>query len=424
VSDRFYGTYRVETPFDIDDVVAEMAGEQSTSTSARIPGETAVLIRDFGARVESIEIIGRVDTPSLPLAAGMSVSLAPIFTARVVLSWPVHNIGLSLPMLWTTLLGNQTGMRRLTAIRLEHLFLPPAWCAAMPRPAFGIEGTRRLTGVHGRPLIGSIVKPNIGLVPAQTADVVRTLAEGGIDFVKDDELMANPTYSPLEARVAAVMRVVNEVADRTGRKVMVAFNITDDADAMKRHHDTVLAAGGTCVMVNLNSIGLAALVTLRRHAALPIHGHRAGWAMMTRSPALGLSFQPYQLVHRLAGVDQLHVSGLGGKFWEDAASVTESARLVLTPILPDDARADRAMPVVSGGSKVFHAAPTFEALGSVDLIYAAGGAVFGHPDGITAGCASLREAWEAAVEGVPLKEYAQARPALAAAMAHADPVKA
>jgi ribulose-bisphosphate carboxylase large chain len=92
---------------------------------------------------------------------------------------------------------------------------------------------------------------------------------------------------PFDERVAAVMRVVNDAADKTGRKVMVAFNITGDLDRMKRRHDRVRELGGTCVMVCVASVGVAGLVELRRHSTLPIHAHRAGWGYLSRSPALG-----------------------------------------------------------------------------------------------------------------------------------------
>jgi ribulose-bisphosphate carboxylase large chain len=72
------------------------------------------------------------------------------------------------------------------------------------------------------------------------------------------------------------MAVIGEYAQRTGKKVSYAFNITDELDAMRRHHDAVLEAGGTCVMVSLNSVGLVGLEAARRHASLPIHGHRNG----------------------------------------------------------------------------------------------------------------------------------------------------
>lgn len=414
MSQRFEATYLIETPYDVPAVVAELAGEQSTATSIRIQGETDALIRDFGARVEHIELLDTLPRPSLPLAAPVST---PARQARARISWPMHNIGGSLPMLLTTLLGNQTGMRRLTGIRLEHVRMPHDFVAAQPRPAFGIAGTRRLADVYGRPLIGSIVKPNIGLSPAQTAEIARSLAASGVDFIKDDELLANPPYSPVRERATQVLAALGEVTQRTGKPTMYAVNITDELDAMRRHHDDVLKAGGTCVMVNLNSVGLSALLALRQHSQLPIHGHRAGWGMMTRCPALGMDYQPYQLLHRLAGVDQLHVSGLGGKFWEEADSVLRAAHDCLTPL--DDrsgAPDDRAMPVFSGGSTVFDAAPTYEGAGTADLIYASGGGIFGHPDGMAAGCASLRQAWDAAMTGVTLERHAQAHPELAAAI--------
>jgi ribulose-bisphosphate carboxylase large chain len=144
--------------------------------------------------------------------------------------------------------------------------------------------------------------------------------------------MANPPHSPLQERVGAVMDVINEVADRTGKKVMYAFNITDELDEMLRHHETVLRAGGTCVMVSVNSVGLVGVSHLRRHAELPIHGHRNGWGMLTRSPLLGMEFAAYQKLWRLAGVDHLHVNALQSKFWEPDESVVKSIKACLTPM--------------------------------------------------------------------------------------------
>ena len=129
---------------------------------------------------------------------------------------------------------------------------------------------------HHTPLIGTIVKPSVGLTPEQTAQLVRTLGEAGIDFVKDDELQGDAPSCPFKERVTAVMRVVNELADRTGKKIMFAFNLTDDLEAMVHHHDDVVAAGGTCVMVSLHSVGLATLAEFRKRCQLPIHGHRNG----------------------------------------------------------------------------------------------------------------------------------------------------
>jgi ribulose-bisphosphate carboxylase large chain len=242
----------------------------------------------------------------------------------------------------------------------------------------------------------------VGLTPEDTAALVRRLAEAGLDFIKDDELMANPPHSPLEKRVKAVMRAVDDHAQRSGKKVMYAFNITGEVDEMARHHDLVLAAGGSCVMASLNSIGLPALAHLRRRAALPIHGHRNGWGMIARSPALGISFPAMQKLWRLAGADHLHTNGLRNKFFEPDDSVIASARACLAPLFGGRV----AMPVLSSGQWAGQAPDTYRRLGSVDLMYLCGGGILAHAGGPAAGVASIRQAWDAALEGRSLEEAA------------------
>jgi ribulose-bisphosphate carboxylase large chain len=183
---------------------------------------------------------------------------------------------------------------------------------------------------------------------------------------------------------------------------------------MLRRHDAVLAAGGTCVMVSLNWVGFAAVEHLRRHAQLPIHGHRNGWGAFTRHAGLGFSFQAYQKLWRLAGVDHLHVNGIRSKFWEPDESVIASARACLAPW----AGVQPLMPVFSSGQWAGLAADLYAALGAVDLMHLAGGGIIGHPDGIAAGMASMREGWEAAVAGIALDTYAESHPALRRALVH------
>ena len=154
----------------------------------------------------------------------------------------------------------------------------------------GVAGTRKLTAVSDRPLIGTIIKPSIGLSPQQTTALAKTLAEAGLDFIKDDELMASPPHSPFDQRVEAVMRVLNDHTQRTGKKVMYAFNVSDEVEPMLRHYEKVVQAGGTCAMVSLNSVGLAGVKRICDLGVLAIHGHRNGWGMLNRHPLLGIAF--------------------------------------------------------------------------------------------------------------------------------------
>lgn len=410
---RIEADYVLETTADPEAVAATMAGEQSSGTFVKVPGESEALKERSAARVERCEILAR-DLPQSVPSAGVDPARRAS-RAAVTLSWPLANIGPSVPNLIATVAGNLFELRQVSGLRLEAIRLPSAFAEAYPGPAFGVAGTRRLAGVREGPLIGTIIKPSVGFGPEETAALVDTLAAADIDFVKDDELQSDGPACPFDARVDAVMKVVNAHADRTGKKVMVAFNLTGEIDEMKRRHDHVMAAGGTCVMASLNSVGPVGMVALRRHAELPIHAHRNGWGYLSRHPSLGWSFPAWSTIWRLAGADHMHVNGLANKFAEADDSVIEAARSCAAPLF--EAAPMAAMPVFSSGQTVWQAHGTYEALGSADLIHASGGGIMAHPGGPAAGVAALRSAWQAAMAGRPLAEAANDDATLADAMA-------
>lgn len=408
---RIYARYTIETPGRLEKAAEAMAGEQSTGTFVAIPGETPELHARHGATVESIIPQGEVDTPSLN---GAERSENGVYSrGEVVISFPLDNLGTALPNLMATVAGNLFELKQLSGIRLEGLTLPREFGAAHPGPQFGIEGTRRLMGVYDRPIVGTIIKPSVGLSPEETAALAGELAEAGLDFIKDDELMANSPHSPFDERLEAVMARLHGAADRTGRLAMYAVNVTDELDEMLRHIDRVAAAGGTCVMVSVNAVGLAGLRAVRQRSSLPIHAHRNGWGALTRDPMLGYSFEAFSQLWRLAGADHLHVNGLRNKFWEPDDSVLRSARACL--IEENGHRA--VMPVFSSAQSADQAQDTFDALQSVDLMYVCGGGIMAHPGGPAAGAASIRQAWDAAVRGIPRSEFALDHEELAQALA-------
>ena len=415
-SPRIEADYLIETHGNPAAAAEAMAGEQSSGTFIAVPGETPELTARAAARVEHLDVIGHVPLPSLP---GVNPHAAPApggYTrARATLSWPLDTIGPSLPNLVATVAGNLFELKHFTGLRLEAIRLPRAFADAYPGPKFGISGTRRLAGVAKGPLIGTIIKPSVGFGPEETAALVDILCGAGIDFIKDDELQSDGPLCPFDARVKAVMRVINRHADQTGKKTMFAFNLTGDLDQMRRRHDLVLAEGGTCVMASLNAVGLVGMIELGRFAQVPIHAHRNGWGALSRAPLLGWSYAAWHLLWRLAGADHMHVNGLGNKFSEPDDSVIASARACLAPVFDD--KPCTIVPVFSSGQTVFQAHGTYEALKTDDLIFAAGGGILAHPDGPAAGVMALRDSWNAATAGVPLAEYARHSPALAKAMA-------
>lgn len=404
--ERVTATYLIETAHPVESAAATLAGEQSSGTFVAVPGETAELKQRFAARVERITGLDNVVAPSLPTGR----AAASVYRrAEVVVSWSMENFGTNLAALVSTLQGNLYELAQFSGLKLLDFDVPPSFAAAFRGPAFGIPGCRRLTGVEGRPLIGTIIKPSIGLTPEQTAAMVRELVEAGIDFLKDDELMADPPHSPFDARVDAVMRVINDHAQRTGKKAMYAFNVSDELDAMQRHYDKVVASGGTCAMLSLNSVGLVAVKRICDRGQLAIHGHRNGWGMLNRHPLLGMEFPAYQKLWRLAGVDQLHVNGIANKFWESDDSVVRSIAACLAPT----PLGKPLLPVVSSGQWGGQAPETWRRTQTTDLLYMAGGGIQAHPDGPAAGVRSLQLWWEAAVEGLSYADAIAKYPALA-----------
>jgi len=415
-TERIRASYLIETPEPPEKVAEVMAGEQSCGTFTRVEGETDALRARARATVESIVELESVTAPSLPNALlERKGTQGPWRRARVEISFPVANIGANLPTLAATVSGNLYDLGEVSGLRLETVHVPAAYRARFDMPRVGIAGTRRATGVASGALVGTIIKPNVGFSAAETAELVGRLCAAGVDFIKDDEVCADPDHAPLAERVPAVMALVRAHQERTGKHVMVAFNITDEIDAMKRHADLVGREGGSCVMASLNWCGHSGIQTLRRHTPLALHGHRNGFGALSRHPLLGISFQAYQTLWRLAGVDHMHVHGLQGKFSQPDEEVIASAQDCFTPLA--DGIDDRVMPAFSSGQWAGTVPATWSAIGSDDLLFMSGGGILAHPQGPAAGVASIRQAWAAARAGTPLEAAANDAPEIAAALA-------
>ena len=415
---RFEATYLIETPLDPAHVAEVLAGEQSCGTFTRVEGETDALRERARATVESIELLDVATAPALPNGwmqrRGMFDTPQTWQRARLRVSFPCDNIGPNLPTLAATVSGNLFDLGEVTGLRLESMRVPRDYRAQFDLPRHGIAGTRALTGVAGRPLIGTIIKPNVGLSAEATGELAGRLCAAGVDFIKDDEVCANPVHAPLADRVRAVMQRVRAHQDKTGKHVMVAFNITDETDAMRRHADLVAQEGGSCVMASLNWCGYSAVQTLRRHTPLALHGHRNGYGALSRHPLLGFSFNAWQTLWRLAGVDHMHVHGLQGKFSQTDDEVIESAHDSLAPLC--DGLDDRVLPAFSNGQWAGTVPLTYSSVRSNDLLFMSGGGILAHPDGAAAGVASIQQAWDAVQHGETLADRAAKAPELRRAL--------
>jgi ribulose 1,5-bisphosphate carboxylase large subunit-like protein len=400
-------TYRIETPGSIEALAAKIASDQSTGTFVALPGETEELKARVAARVLAIRHLPEALQPSIPEAGN-----GPFKRADVDIGFPFDAIGTDLSALMTIAIGGTYSIKGLSGIRIVDMKLPDDYRGAHPGPQFGVAGSRKLTGVEGRPIIGTIVKPALGLRPHETAAMVGELIAAGVDFIKDDEKLMSPTYSPLAERVKEIMPLILDYEQKTGKKVMYAFGISHaDPDVMMRNHDLVLEAGGNCAVVNINSIGFGGMAYLRKRSSLVLHAHRNGWDILTRHPGLGMDFKVWQQFWRLLGVDQFQINGIASKYWEPDDSFIRSFEAVTTPIFSPD---DCALPVAGSGQWGGQAPETYQRTGrTVDLLYLCGGGIVSHPDGPGAGVRAVQQAWQAAVDGIPLAKFALKHPELA-----------
>jgi len=318
----------------------------------------------------------------------------------------------NMPNILSSIAGNVFGLRALENLRLIDIDFPSKLVKSFKGPKFGIEGIRRLLKVYDRPLVGTIIKPKLGLKTADHAKVAYEGWIGGCDIVKDDENLSSQSFNPFEERVAKTLEARDRAEKETGEKKVYMVNITAETEQMLKRAELVLDHGGEYVMVDILTCGFAALQTLRNQDfKLVIHAHRAGHAAFTKNPKHGISMKVIAKVARMIGVDQLHVGTVVGKMFETKDDVRENCEALKTEM----SGLKPVLPVASGGLHPGLVPSLMELFGK-DFVIQAGGGIHGHSGGTVAGAKAMRQAVDATLQGVPLKEYGRTHKELETAL--------
>jgi len=399
-------TYYLEL-FAHTDLIAKSASfavGQSIGTWTEVPGITREMLERHMARVVAV-----YDLPPVELSTQLPESKR---SAIVQIAFPEANLGPQFPMLFTTLLGNDVSTS--TQLKLIDLQLSSSFAAGFTGPRFGIAGLRQQLNIPQRPILLNMIKPCTGFSPQEGAALFAESARGGVDIIKDDELLGNPSFNPLRERVTAYRRAADQVYAETGHRAVYCANITDRPERIieNAHHAQELGAG--MVMVNSISVGLGMVQALAEDASLnlPILSHYAGAGALTESPCSGIS-SPLLLgkLCRLAGADASMFSSIYSTYPLLKDRYLRAAQLQRMPLY----HLKPTLPVVGGGIHPASAARIIEDMG-LDVMLAVGGAIQGHPDGTAAGGRAMRQAIDAMVDGRPLaekaKEYRELRRAL------------
>jgi ribulose-bisphosphate carboxylase large chain len=318
----------------------------------------------------------------------------------------------NLPNILSSIAGNVFGLGDLKYLRLLDLKLAPQLIKSFPGPAFGIPGIRKALKIPKRPLIGTIIKPKLGLRTKDHAAVAYSAWVGGCDVVKDDENLSSQKFNPFEKRVIETLDQRDRAEDETGDRKVYLINVTAETKEMLRRAEFVEDHAGRVAMIDILTCGFSAVATLRNQGFnLILHGHRAMHAAFTKLPEHGIAMPVIAVASRLLGIDQLHVGTAVGKMSEDRKEVNTNIRECTQPlqgILP-------TMPVASGGLHPRLVPELIDIFGT-DVIIQAGGGIHGHPQGTKVGATAMRQAIDATLKGQPLEQYAQSHLALAEAL--------
>ncbi len=234
------------------------------------------------------------------------------------LSLPFSNAAADPAQFLNVLFGNSSLHPHVTLLD----FHPPSTVTRLlPGPSFGMEGIRQTTGVTGRPLTCSALKP-VGLSVQELSDICRTLAESGIDLIKDDHYLADQSFSPFRERVRICQEVVDDVSSATGRRVVYVPNLSGGPDDIRRQAAYVQEQGVRAVMIAPMLVGLPTLhATCRDDLDVPVLAHPSFGGISAIRPSV-----LFGKLFRLYGADAVIFANYGGRFSYDAALCAEIAQ--------------------------------------------------------------------------------------------------
>ncbi len=339
-------------------------------------------------------------------------------TGEIKIAYPIELFEKgNMPEILSSIAGNIFGMKSIKNLRLQDLSFPRSLIKSFKGPEFGINGIRKLLKIKNRPLLGTIIKPKLGLNSKQHAKVAYESWLGGCDITKDDENLSNQNFNQFKSRVIETLKLKEKAEKETGEKKAYLVNITAETNEMIKRAEFVKKHGGNFLMLDIITLGWSALQTIRNQEfKLPLHAHRAGHAILTRNPKHGISMLAIAKIARLIGVDTLHIGTAVGKMESSAKEVKDIEEEIENNLIKENKKEHileqkwydkkEVFAVCSGGLRISLIPKLINLLG-YNIICQLGGGIHGNKLGTRLGAVAARQSIEATMQGVPLKEYAK-----------------
>jgi ribulose-bisphosphate carboxylase large chain len=359
----------------------------------------------------------------------------------------------------TYVVGNVLGMKEVSALKVLDVWFPSAMLEQFDGPSYTLDDMRKYLNVYDRPILGTIIKPKMGLTSSEYAEVCYDFWVGGGDFVKNDEPQADQDFCPYDKMVKHVKEAMDKAVKETGKKKVHSFNVSAaDYETMIKRCEMIRDAGfeegSYAFLIDGITAGWMAVQTLRRkYPKTFIHFHRASHGAYTRPEnPFGFSVLVLSKFARLAGASGIHTgtAGVGkmagtpdeditaakgilnlasqGHFFNQSwAKVPDDDSDVIEIVKQDFAHhvileedswrgMKKCAPIISGGLNPTLLKPFIDVMGSVDFITTMGAGCHAHPKGTRAGAAALVQSCEAYTKKIDLKEYAKTHKELAQAI--------
>jgi ribulose-bisphosphate carboxylase large chain len=415
--------------FNFLQAACEISAESSTGTNFSVQTETA-FSKEMNSLVYKLDIEKNLVWIAYP--------------------WRLFDRGGNIQNILTYVVGNVLGMKEVSALKLLDMWFPQTMLEQYDGPSYTLDDMRKYLNVYNRPILGTIIKPKMGLTSAEYAEVCYDFWIGGGDFVKNDEPQANQDFCPYDKMVKHVKEAMDKVVKETGCKKVHSFNVSaSDYDTMlercKMIEDAGFEKGSYAFLIDGITAGWMAVQTLRRKFPdVFIHFHRASHGAYTRPEnSFGFSVLVLSKFARLAGASGIHtgtagvgkmagtpteditaadgildLSAKGHIFNQSWSTIPEDDEDLLRLIQEDHAHhvileddswraLKKCTPIVSGGLNPTLLKPFIDVMGGVDFITTMGAGCHAHPKGTKAGARALVQSCEAYQKGISIEEYSK-----------------
>lgn len=384
-------TFYVESDLSLVEVAEAIAAESSVGTWTDVKTMKEDSFRKLAARIIKVDDESKI----------------------VQIAYPIELFeGGNAPQLLSDVAGNVFGLKEIRNLRVKDIDFPEVYVRSFLGPAFGIEGIRSVMQIEGRPFLGTIIKPKVGLTADEHSQVAYDAWVGGVDVVKDDENLTDQYFNPFEERVVKTIAARMKAEEATGKRKMYVPNITASAGEMEKRAIFVKAQGGRAVMIDILTVGFSGVDHIRRqNYGLILHGHRAMHGAFTHGTRHGVAMLPIAKIARLCGIDQLHTGTIIGKMEggkEEVSEINDAMRMPWYGCKP-------TLPIASGGVHPGLLPEMVKLLGN-DVIINMGGGIHGHPGGTIDGAKAAWQSLESAIAKTPIEQYAKDHPELAKAV--------